>query len=184
MPARLSASGSSSAAGAVAARARSSALRRTITSGSGTPLSWPCRRSSAYRNSSPCHGLSGAGAGWTRSSTSAKRNPCDAVSYFSSDRSVYRRTTASATPRLTGLGIARPYREVQYASASPGSSARCSTEPTSCRAPGVPATNSARAASSAPTSDAERMFASDRSQRRNRPVQLRSVPATAWTSWA
>ncbi len=144
MPARLRASASSSRRGSPAAAARRAALAATIGSASGsTDHGRSCRRSSACTNSAPCHGA--AGDGCTRSTTSANRKAWLAVSYLSRLRSVYSRVTAWATPRLTGLGRARPCVPVQYASASPGSSARWRTEATTWRAPGMPASTRARA---------------------------------------
>ncbi|MFD0657030.1 hypothetical protein [Thermocatellispora tengchongensis] len=85
-------------------------------------------------------------------------------------------------PRLTGFGTARPYWEVQYASASPGSSARCSTAATICRLP--PASPSARraaTASSAPTTEAVRMLPVPRSHVRNAAIHSPSSTATLCT---
>ena len=60
----------------------------------------------AYRNSWPCQAATGAA--WVSSSTSAKRTDRSAESHFNSDRSLYSRAAASATPRLTGCGTFRP----------------------------------------------------------------------------
>ncbi|CAM5621351.1 hypothetical protein SVIOM74S_05051 [Streptomyces violarus] len=46
---------------------------RTRSDAGGTAVSGWCRRSRAYRNSSPCQGLSGSGAACTRLRMSPKR---------------------------------------------------------------------------------------------------------------
>lgn len=109
------------------------------------------------------------------------------MSYFSSALPFQSRRTASAIPRLTGLGTARPYREVQYPSSSPGSSARSSTESTTCLLDGpstAPASSRAFTYSAAPTSDAVRICPSRRSQRSSPAVHSGSSTASERTSVA
>lgn len=188
MPAARSRSGASGAASSgrrpSSGSAISSARARTVRSASGTaPSRRPCRRSRACWKSGPCHVLAASGVACTNSSTSAKRKSrAPPVSYFSSARSVYRRRTASARPRLTGFGSARPWAPVQYARNSPGSSARRHAAATIARLPPCsPSASRAATASAAATSETERMLASPRSHATNRAVHSPSATATVRT---
>ena len=166
------------------ARAAQRARAASIVSDSpATARRRSCRRSSAYRNRSPCRGAGrrpgGSGRARRRSGT-----PLAAVSYLSSARSCVEAHGRVGDAALDRLRHARPWRRVQYASSSPGSSARCSAAATTARGarPMPAAARRARTYSAAPTSDAERRFAPSRSQRRNRAVQSGSATATSATS--
>lgn len=106
MPAAPSTAGSPTSPRRSTGSAISSARAASVVSDAGIGLSRWWRRSSACRNRSPCR--SSRAVGWVSSMTSPNRTALRSVSYLSRLRSWYSRTAASATPRLTGFGSARP----------------------------------------------------------------------------